>query len=122
MLLIGMQVCHTTSMQLRKYRWSKYYESAEEELVGLLASKKIDAERWTAESNESFTPHSHALDKTLWCADGSIIFIVEGKKFSLQPGDTLELPANTAHEAAAGMFGAVCYESPVAKQNPSVPA
>lgn len=109
-------------MHLRKYRWSKYYESAEEELVELLAAKKINAERWTAEGNESFAPHSHALDKTLWCADGSIIFTIEDKKFSLQPGDTLELPANTIHEATAGMFGAVCYESPLIKLNPSVPA
>jgi quercetin dioxygenase-like cupin family protein len=122
MMPAGPQVCHTTPMQLRKYRWSKHYESAEEELVALLDAKKIDAERWTAEGNESFAPHRHTLDKTLWCADGSIIFMIEGKKFSLQPGDTLELPADTVHEATAGMFGAVCYESPVTTLNPSVPA
>lgn len=109
-------------MQIRKYRWSKHYESAEEELIDLLAARKIAAERWTAGGNESFAPHRHALDKTLWCADGSIIFMAAGKKFSLQPGDTLELPANTVHEATAGMFGAVCYESPETKLNPSVPA
>jgi quercetin dioxygenase-like cupin family protein len=100
-------------MQLRKYRWSKHYESAEEELIELLATKKIGAERWTADPGEVFEPHVHPQDKQLWCAEGSIVFTVNGsERISLQPGDALELPANTMHEAAAGMAGCVCYEWP----------
>jgi quercetin dioxygenase-like cupin family protein len=99
-------------MNVRKYRWSKHYESAEEELIALLAARGIEAERWTADSGEVFASHAHAVDKKLWCADGSVIFTAGGKKFSLQPGDTLELPANTLHESEAGLFGCVCYESP----------
>jgi quercetin dioxygenase-like cupin family protein len=101
-------------MQLRKYRWSKHYESAEEELVQLLAVKNIDAERWTAEPGETFEPHVHPVDTQIWCAEGSIVFTIDtdGKRISLQPGDTLELPANTMHEASAGMSGCVCYEWP----------
>lgn len=110
-------------MQLRKYRWSKHYESAEEELVDLLATKNIDAERWTAEAMETFEPHVHPKDKQLWCAEGSIVFVVNGsERISLQPGDTLELPANTMHEATAGMAGCVCYEWPRTADNPVSPA
>jgi quercetin dioxygenase-like cupin family protein len=97
-------------MQLRKYRWSKHYESAEEELAGLLQARHVPADRWTAEAGEEFAPHSHAEDKTLWCADGTIVFTISGKEYSLQPGDTLDIPANTVHQATVGLFGAVCYE------------
>ena len=107
-------------MNLRKYRWSKDYESAEEELEGLLAAMNITAERWTAEAGQASTMRMHALDKRLWCAEGSVTFTVNGKSFSLQPGDTLDLPSYTAHEALAGISGCVCYESPALALNPAI--
>lgn len=107
-------------MQLRKYRWSRHYESAEEELQALLRSKRITAERWTADAGQQFAPHRHPRDKQLWCAEGSIIFNVAGNDISLQPGDALDLPADTLHSAVAGLTGAVCYESPPMAENPSI--
>ncbi len=105
-------------MGLRKYRWSRAYESAEEELLELLQSQKIEAERWTADGDEAFESHVHSLDKKLWCAEGSIVFIVDAKNYSLQPGDALDVPAFATHRAVAGFSGCVCYESP--KVNPVV--
>jgi len=107
-------------MELRKYRWSKDYESAEEELEGLLVAMNITAERWTAEAGQAFATHMHAFDKRLWCAEGSITFTVNGKPISLQPGDALDLPSYTAHEASAGISGCVCYESPSPALNPPI--
>ncbi|MDB5186351.1 MAG: Cupin domain protein [Candidatus Saccharibacteria bacterium] len=107
-------------MELRKYRWSRAYESAEEELVQFLAAKNIEAKRWISESGTVFAPHVHEHDKRLWCAEGSITFKVDGKNISLQPGDALDLPAYTVHEAIAGFMGCACYESP--KDNPVIPA
>ena len=98
-------------MQIRKYRWSRDYESAEEELEQLFKHKHIKAERWHAQEYEQFDEHQHDYDKQLWCAEGSIIFTVAGKRISLQPGDALDLPAGTKHAATAGFTGAVCYES-----------
>lgn len=98
-------------MKLRKYRWSKVYESAEEELLAIMRTKNIEFERWIGEPAEVYEPHVHAYDKTLWCAEGSIIFEVDGQHVSMQPGDTLDMPANTMHEAVAGIGGCVCYES-----------
>lgn len=98
-------------MELRKYRWSKVYESAEEELLAILRTKKIDAERWAGEPGEVYESHVHSFDKTLWCAEGSLIFEIEGARISMQPGDTLDLPANTMHSAVAGLGGCVCYET-----------
>lgn len=107
-------------MKLQKTRWSKVYESAEEELLGMLHAKHIDAERWTAGEGEYFAPHYHALDKRIWCAEGSIVFTIGGTKISLQAGDALALPANTTHRATAGISGAVCYEFPRTDDNPII--
>lgn len=98
-------------MNLRKYRWSKDYESNEEELQRLFESKKIAAERWKAGEFQSFPAHSHIYDKKLWCAEGSVRFTIADRQFSLQPGDALDLPAGTSHEALSGISGCVCYEA-----------
>ncbi len=98
-------------MNLRKYRWSKDYESNEEELQRIFVTKQIAAERWAAEAFEPFPEHSHDYDKRLWCAEGSIRFSVGDQQFSLQPGDALDLPAGKVHSAVAGISGCVCYEA-----------
>lgn len=109
-------------MQLRKYRWSKQYDSTEEELLELLKAKNIQAERWVAEGDEVFAPHSHAKDKQLWCVEGSMVFTANGKRISLQAGDAMDLPANTVHEAIAGFAdGCICYEFPRTADNPVLP-
>ena len=107
-------------MNVRKYRWSRHYESAEEELQALLHAKNIEAERWAASEYEDFKPHTHKLDKQLWCVEGSIEFTIDARKVTLQAGDALELPANTIHEAKAGFSGCVCYESPLTSNNPVI--
>ncbi|MEO8105580.1 MAG: hypothetical protein ABI602_04580 [Candidatus Saccharibacteria bacterium] len=107
-------------MDLRKYRWSRDYESAEEELENLLAAKNITSERWAAEAGHVFTTQMFALDKRLWCAEGSLTLTVNGRPFSLQPGDTLDLPAYASHQAVVGISGCVCYESPPLSLNPPV--
>jgi len=108
-----MQVPYTNCMTLRKYRWSKHYESAEEELVEILASKKINAERWSLEGYDEVKAHKHGYDTRFWCAEGSIVFNIDGKEISLQTGDTLDIPADTVFDSRAGFSGVVCYEAKV---------
>jgi len=98
-------------MQLRKYRWSRDYESAEEELVRQLAVRNVQAERWHIEEHDKLEDRTYAFDSRLWCVEGSIMIHVAGKNISLQPGDTLDIPADTAHSATAGMTGAVCFQA-----------
>jgi mannose-6-phosphate isomerase class I len=97
-------------MQLQKFRWSKVYESSEEELVQLLEAQDIKAERWQAEEFHDFGGQSFQQDTTIWCADGSLTMTFAEKKFSMQPGDGLWIPANYAFNAVAGMSGCTCYE------------
>lgn len=107
-------------MQLKKYRWSRDYESAEEELLMMFSLKNIISERWTAEGDEVLAPRLHALDRKLWCAEGSITLTVDSKKISLQAGDALDIPAYTVHSALGGFSGCAIYESPVTKDNPAI--
>lgn len=97
-------------MELRKYRWSRAYESAEEELIDFLLSKKIAATRWTGTADQEFAEHRHQDAKKLYCAEGSITFTVGEKAFPLQPGDALDIPAAMLHSAITGFSGCVCYE------------
>ena len=100
-------------MILRKYRWSKHYESAEEELLEILKSKHIDAERWQAAEYKEFPALQYLYDQHIWCAEGSITFKIDRKEVSLQTGDTLDLPAGTTYEALAGFSGCVCYSDKI---------
>jgi quercetin dioxygenase-like cupin family protein len=99
-------------MQLRKYRWSKAYESAEEELVEMLAAKQIPALRWAAEEDAELPTRQHDFDMHLWCAEGQLLVTAADKMYSLQPGDTLEIPANTDYDILVRFGGCVCYEAP----------
>ena len=97
-------------MELRKYRWSKDYESAEEELITLLKVRNINAERWVADEGSHIAAIQIEGDKRLWCAEGSLTVTVGAKRFSLQPGDTLDIPGKSVVEIQAGIAGCVCYE------------
>lgn len=97
-------------MPYKKYRWSRDYESAEEELQQHL-KRYPGATRWSGEAGQSYEQHAHEYDKKLWCAEGSIIYTIDGVRVSLQPGDALDLMANTQHQAVAGISGCVCYEA-----------
>lgn len=97
-------------MIVKKYRWSRHYEAAEEELQNLLHAKNIDAKRWTGDAFEDYPIHSHPTHKQVWCAEGSITFTINDREITLQAGDALDVPAQTQHRAVAGFSGVVCYE------------
>lgn len=102
---------YTNRMQVRKYRWSKVYESAEEELLELLERKNIEAQCWAGEDGEEINDRIYAKNTQLWCAEGQLICTIEGKAYSLQPGDVLEMPAGTTCSIRVGFGGCVTYES-----------
>jgi hypothetical protein len=100
-------------MQIRKYRWSRTYESAEEELLQIFRHRKIDAKHWAKEGGDTIPDRVYTNNTTLWCAEGSLGCIIGDKTYSLQPGDALDIPANTSCALNIGFSGCACYESPV---------
>ena len=94
-----------------KFRWSKVYESSEEELLDFLDSRKLKAERWAAGEFHAFGTQQFDTPMTIWCAEGSLSLRIKGDNVSLQPGDAVQLPANVEYEMDAGISGCVCYET-----------
>jgi mannose-6-phosphate isomerase class I len=103
-------------MQMRKFRWSKVYESAEEELVELLEHKHIPANRWTAEEGEESTK-KYPVDMQLWCTEGQLTCAAQDKTYSLQAGDAMDIPAHVTCSLRGGFGGCACYESAAPKRD-----
>lgn len=68
---------------------------------------------WSNGPNERYTPHSHPYHKVLFCARGTIRFVVGpgGEAFDLTPGDRLDIPPGTTHSAIVGPGGVTCVEA-----------
>ena len=96
-------------MQLRKYRWSKDYESAEEELVALFEAKHITAERHELEETGEPQRLTVDTDMQIWCAEGMVRLVANGTAYSLQPGDVMDLPAQTRLELLPRFGGGAYY-------------
>lgn len=95
----------------QKFRWSKFYESAEEELIIFLRGRNVQAERISAEAMTETLQQVSETGFTVWCAEGSVVIRQGSRSISLQPGDALGLDADTPYDIIAGMTGYVCYVS-----------
>jgi len=98
-------------MQVRKSRWSRVYESAEEELLELFGRRHIQATFWAGEDGQEITGRKYEHDTQLWCAEGLLSCTIAGKVYSLQPGDVLDIPAGTVCDIRVGFGGCGAYES-----------
>jgi hypothetical protein len=96
---------------LRKFRWSKVYESSEEELTALLRARNITAVHSAREAFDKSTPEPANKETTIWCAEGSLSVFVNEETVSLQPGDALRMPAKMPYRLDAGISGYTCYTS-----------
>lgn len=103
------------TMQIKKTRWSKVYESSEEELTVFLQSRNIVAERFVLETGGRDSVQKYDQDTQLWCAEGSVTYFYDGSKLSVQVGDSVLIPAGLVFEATAGMAGCIYYSCPAVK-------
>lgn len=73
----------------------------------------MEAYTWSNGPFDTYTAHTHAYDKVLYCVSGTIIFRLggDGQTYELRPGDRLDLPAGTVHAAEVGAQGVVCLEA-----------
>jgi mannose-6-phosphate isomerase class I len=98
-------------MIIRKYRWSKVYESSEEELVAVLQSHKIEGSRRHIDAGDEPTKQHTRGPTTIWCAEGSVTIETKSNNTSLQPGDALLIDANTTYSVRPGITGCAYYLS-----------
>jgi hypothetical protein len=68
---------------------------------------------WSNLPGERFEEHAHDFDKIVVVVEGSITFGMPGYGvgFMLGPGERLDLPAQTRHDAVVGPRGVTCLEA-----------
>jgi quercetin dioxygenase-like cupin family protein len=93
-------------MQLERIPWPGGAPPEEPALRARLDADGFEAWRWTDAPGATYAPHSHDHDESLWVLEGEITFVIAGDLHRLRPGDRLQLPAGTVHEAEAGPRGA----------------
>lgn len=98
-------------MTVKKARWSKVYESSEEELQDFLQSRGIQASRFAIDAFEQSAACELAAGATVFLAEGSATLTAQAKNYSMQPGDMLSISEAMPVTIAAGMTGCVYYET-----------
>lgn len=96
-------------MSVKKFRWSQVYESSEEELITFLQARKLIGERVHVETGNEQTDQRTKSDTTIWCAEGSLKIKITAASVSLQPGDALQMDANTVYAVHPGIADCVYY-------------
>jgi quercetin dioxygenase-like cupin family protein len=81
-------------------------------LEARLRTEGLEPLRWSNGPNDRYAAHDHAYDKVIVVERGSIRFgLAPGPMVDLEPGDRLELPAGTSHDALVGPDGVACLEA-----------
>ncbi|MEA2607267.1 MAG: hypothetical protein QOI00_2024 [Chloroflexota bacterium] len=83
------------------------------DLAARLRAEGLDSSSWSNGPGDRYAAHEHGYDKVIVVADGSIAFGLPdlGRTVDLAPGDRLELPAGTRHDALVGRAGVTCLEA-----------
>jgi quercetin dioxygenase-like cupin family protein len=84
-------------------------------LEARLKEQGLEAAVWSNLPGERYEKHAHDYDKIVVVAEGSITFGMPGYGvgFMLSPGERLDLPAETVHDAVVGPKGVTCLEAHV---------
>lgn len=79
-------------------------------IAHLLRAEGGEPSWWSNDPGEVDDPHEHGFHKVLFCADGSIVFVVDDEQLFLTPGDRLDVEPRTLHAAVVGPDGVTCGE------------
>lgn len=84
-----------------------------ESLESRMRHEGLEPLSWSSLAKEHFAPHQHDFDKVLVVAEGNVTFGLPGSDVGLllTPGERLDLPANTVHDALVGHRGVTCLEA-----------
>lgn len=68
-------------------------------IEGVLREEGCSIISWSDTPGAHYEPHSHDHDEVIGVIEGRIDFGIEGKRYTLEPGKILFLPAGTVHTA-----------------------
>lgn len=114
--------CHDVSESHQKHamthppiltHWKNDLPPTRPAIWQLMVEEGLNPYSWSNSAFDLYAAHTHARHKVLYVVQGSITFGLpeEGKFFTLQAGDRLDLPAGTLHNAQVGANGVTCLES-----------
>jgi len=94
-------------------RWPHDKPPTRSQLDAIFRQDNLAPSWWSNGPGDRYAAHSHAYNKVLFCADGSITFRIEpeGADYELHPGDRLDVPRGTSHSAIVGPTGVTCVEA-----------
>src|SRR5574341_1115747 len=94
-------------------RWPGPDPPSRDDLESFFRQERLAPGWWSNGPGDRYATHSHTYHKILYCARGSIRFMLEesGELIDLTAGDRLDLPPGTAHSAIVGPQGVTCVEA-----------
>src|SRR5947207_3272995 len=100
-------------MSVKVIPWEGGQAPTEQEIRAILSREGLDPYRWSNGPGDVYAAHSHSYHKVIYVVTGSITFGLPdtGESVTLNPGDRLELPRGTTHNAVVGGAGVVCLEA-----------
>ena len=92
--------------------WPGPQPPSEADLEALLRREGLSPSWWSNAPGDRYGAHSHPYHKVLYCARGSIRFVLDGgRALDLSPGDRLDVPPGVSHSAIVGPRGVTCVEA-----------
>lgn len=100
-------------MSVKVTRWQSKEHPTRDELWQLMAEEGLSPYSWSNGPHDVYTAHTHSYNKVIYVVSGSISFGLPelDRNVTLNPGDRLDLPKGTAHDALVGREGVVCLEA-----------
>jgi mannose-6-phosphate isomerase-like protein (cupin superfamily) len=92
--------------------WPDENIPSRDELQRLMTDEGLSPYAWSNGPHDVYAAHTHSYDKVIYVVSGSITFGLPDleRNVTLFPGDRLDLPKGTTHDALVGKEGVVCLE------------
>jgi quercetin dioxygenase-like cupin family protein len=93
--------------------WPDEETLSRDELWRLMTDEGLSPYAWSNGPHDVYAAHTHSYDKVIYVVSGSITFGLPEleRNVTLFPGDRLDLPKGTLHDALVGRNGVICLES-----------
>jgi len=89
-----------TVSEIRVRPWDAQGPPDAEHMTTVLAEEGYESIHAFQDRPGSYYPdHEHPYIEVRWLVSGEVSFGVDGETYTLQPGDRLDMPANTVHDA-----------------------
>ena len=102
-----------SSPNIRVTPWRLNSPPTRDELWQLMTKEGLEPYAWSNDPLDIYSPHTHSYDKVIYVVSGSITFGLPDleRNLTLFPGDRLDLPKGTLHDALVGQYGVFCLEA-----------